>query len=267
MLAMVRARTLFAVRVAITCSGTTAVACGDASNEDHHAAPVAGVDTRPPATSERTFGEKHTGQYHLGPVDFDETEWHNACAPATGYRAELRTETGLGGEYLAGLSNELAANGGTCDACILIETATGRSLVARVVTYGIEQAPGDIDVSPAVYEALDTDVYPRTMTWQLAKCPDTGPLRYEFQTEANPWWTSLWVRNSRLPIDKIEVLSANHDAFFELRREADGTFNDDTGFGEGPFTLRLTASDGQVITDESSGFEAGALVESFQQFK
>jgi hypothetical protein len=27
------------------------------------------------------YGEVHAGQYHLGPVDFAETEWHNACAP------------------------------------------------------------------------------------------------------------------------------------------------------------------------------------------
>ena len=64
------------------------------------------------------------------------------------------------------------------------------------------------------------------------------------------WWTSLWVRNQRVPLASVEVQSANHSDFFMLRRETDGTLNDDGGFGEGEFTLRLTAVDGQVITEQ-----------------
>ena len=213
------------------------------------------------------YGEIHEGQYHLGPVDFAETEWHNACAPGGGYAAALRDATGLGGEYLAGVSNTYADGGGVCDACIQITTATGRSIVARVATYGATNEPGDVDVSPSVYEALNTDEYPRYMTWQFAKCPDTGPLRYEFQTEANPWWTSLWVRNPRVPLVSVEVQSANHSTYFTLRRETDGTLNDDGGFGEGEFTLRLTAMDGQIITDTLPGFSAGETIVSDQQFE
>jgi hypothetical protein len=51
------------------------------------------------------YGQPHTGMYHLGPVDFAETQWHNACAPGGGYVTSLREATGLGGEYLAGVSN------------------------------------------------------------------------------------------------------------------------------------------------------------------
>src|SRR5262245_33531140 len=159
----------------------------------------------PPGTTDVTLGERHEGQYHLGPVDFAESEWHNACAPAGGYRAELRAATGLGGEWLAGVATELSGNGALCDACIAIETAAGNSLVARVVTYGTEQAAGDIDVSPSVYEALNTGEYPRSMSWHLTRCPEQGPLRLEYQTASNPWWTSLWVRNPRLPVTQVAV--------------------------------------------------------------
>ncbi len=60
--------------------------------------------------------------------------------------------------------------------------------------------------------------------------------------------------------------SANHSDFFELRRESDGTLNDDGGFGEGEFTLRLTGMDGQVVTDTLPGFSPGELVTSGLQF-
>ena len=220
----------------------------------------------PPTTDAPVFDQVVSGQYHLGPVDFAESAFHNACAPQGGYRAELQNSTGLGGEYLAGLANEHADAGGTCDACILIKTATGRSIVARVVTYGDEADPGDIDVSPSVFQTLNTGEYPRSMTWQFSKCPDTGTLQYEFQTGANVYWTSFWVRNQRVPLATAEVQSANHSSFFALRRETDGTLNDDGGFGEGSFTLRLTGIDGQVITDTFPSFSPGQLITSTQQF-
>jgi expansin len=145
----------------------------------------------------------------------------------------------------------------------------GRSTFARRARgdYGVEQAPGDIDVSPSVYCEPNTDEYPRKMTWKFVRCPDAGHLCFEFRTEANPWWMSLWVRNPRVPIRTVEVESANHTDFFELRRESDGRLNDDSGFGEGAFTLRITAIDGQVLTEQLDSFTPGELVESFQQFK
>jgi expansin (peptidoglycan-binding protein) len=175
--------------------------------------------------------------------------------------------TGLGGEFVAGVSNSFAEAGGVCDACIYIHTATGRQIVARLITYGIENEPGDIDVSPSVYAALNTEEYPRSMTWQFAQCPDTGKLMYQFQTEANEWWTSLWVRNARVPVTKVEVKSANHPAFVELERGTDGTLTDGSGFGAGEFTLRLTGMDGQVITDTLSSFTPGQIVQSTKQFE
>ena len=211
------------------------------------------------------YGDPHTGMYHLGPVDFAETQWHNACAPGGGYVTSLRDATGLGGEYLAGVSNLYAQGGGICDSCLLINTALGHSIIARIVTYG-DTGPEDLDVSPSVYAAINEGEWPRTMTWQLVKCPDTGTLAYEFQTASSQWWTSFWVRNQRVPIEKVEVQSQKHPTFYQLRRETDGTLNCDDGFGTGSFTLRLTAVDGQVITDTFPGFTPGGILTSIQQF-
>jgi expansin (peptidoglycan-binding protein) len=250
-------------------SGALALAllCGACSSDDDDAADEGGPHGPPTTTTGQTFEDGHEGVYHLGPVDFDETEWHNACAPIGGYRAELRASVGLAGAYLAGVSTQFSQNGGVCDACILIETGTGKSIVARVVTYGVEQAAGDIDVSPSVYEALHTGEFPRSMTWRFARCPEAGGLQYEFQTEANAYWTSLWVRNPRVPLIKAEVKSRGDSDFVPLARGTDGTLTDSGGFGEGAFTLRLTGMDGQVISQELPGFAPGQLVKSELQFE
>jgi expansin (peptidoglycan-binding protein) len=63
------------------------------------------------------------------------------------------------------------------------------------------------------------------------------------------------------------VKKAGAKDFVELQRGSDGTLTDASGFGTGAFTLRLTAMDGQVLTDDLPGFSPGELVESKQQFE
>ncbi len=153
------------------------------------------------------YGTPFTGgQYNLGPVDYSETQWHNACAPSTKYPAQVQA---VEGQLLAGLWDGIPNTAGYCDACIWVTTPTNKSSLLRVVTYG-DTTMNSIDVSQQAYSELNTGEYPRTMTWQFAECPDTGPMMYEFQTASSQYWTSLWVRNARVPLTKVEVMSSNH---------------------------------------------------------
>jgi expansin (peptidoglycan-binding protein) len=202
-----------------------------------------------------TYGQKYEGgEFHLGPVDWQESEWHNACAAATKYPAPVRQAEG---RLLAGIWNGIPDVARYCDACIHVTTARGKSAILRVVTYG-DTSPNSIDVSPEAYEILNSGEYPRSMSWQFAKCPDTGNIMYEFKAEAHEFWTALWVRNARVPIERVEVRSAARPSFSALVREADGSvYAHEPGFGVGPFTLRLTAVGGQQLTHEFSWPAAG----------
>jgi expansin len=218
----------------------------------------AGQSSSAPAAA---FGKTYEGgQFHLGPVDWEESQWHNACAPSTKYASQVRKAEG---DLLAGLWVGIPNVAGYCDACIEVKTAMGKSATLRVVTYG-DTTQNSIDVSPAAFEILDSGEYPRAMTWQFAACPNGGSIYYEFQTGSSEWWTSLWVRNARLPLAKVEVKSANHANFVELERGGDGTLTDGGGFGNGPFTIRLTAIDGSELSesfDWPSGGIAGKTLE------
>jgi len=219
------------------------------------------VDTSGPGT---TYGQVYEGgEFHLGPVDWEESAWHNACAPGDGYAAAIRE---LEGELLAGLWNGIPEVAGLCDACIFVTTERGKSALLRVVTYG-DTSTNSIDVSPAAFALLDSGEYPRLMRWQLAECPDTGAIVYEFQTGSSEWWTSLWVRNARVPLERVEVMSPNHANFVALERGSDGTLTDAAGFGAGEFTLRLTGVDGRVVSDTfawPAGGIAGATLSGSQ---
>jgi expansin (peptidoglycan-binding protein) len=212
------------------------------------------------------YGDPYTGgEFHLGPVDYEESQWHNACAPGGGYQGAIRD---VEGQYLAGLWNGIPDVASYCDACIYVTTAMGKSALLRVVTYG-DTTPNSIDVSPAAYDLLNSGESPRAMTWQFAECNDTGPIEYEFQTGSNEYWTSLWVRNARVPLTSVTVTSVNHPSALELARGTDGTLTDQSGFGAGAFTITLTGVDGQTISDTfdwPSGGIAGALLEGAGNF-
>jgi expansin (peptidoglycan-binding protein) len=200
-----------------------------------------------------SLGEEHEGEYHLGPVEWSGSFW-NACAP---YPDAIQA---IEGELLVGLSNEMASSGSYCDACIEVTTDAGRSVVARVVTYGVTEAPGNIDMSQAAFDAIHQGEFPRTMSWRLITCPTSEPIYVQFQTGAHEDWSSFWVRNPRVAIDRVEVRSARHAEYFTLRRQTDGTFNDDGGFGAGEFTLRITGVDGSSIEETFPGFSGGDLL-------
>ncbi len=201
-----------------------------------------------------TYGQTYSGgEFHLGPVDWAESQWHNACAPQTKYAPAIRQ---MEGTLLAGLWNGIPNVAGYCDACIRVTTAKGKSATLRVVTYGATTSDS-IDVSPDAFAILNSGEYPRSMSWQFAKCPDTGNIVYEFQTGSSEWWTSLWVRTARVPLTSVEVKSANHGSYVALQRGTDGTLTDGGGFGKGSFSIRLTGMDGQVVTDTFSWPAAG----------
>jgi expansin len=231
--------------LALLLSGSlTLVACSGGDADDDGAAPTPAPNPEHDVTV--TYDQVFDGgEFHLGPVDWEESEWHNACAPPGGYSSQVRE---LEGDLLAGLWNGIPDVAAYCDACIHVTTAMGKQATLRVVTYG-DTTPNSIDVSPQAHALLDSGEYPRAMSFQFVKCPDSGPILYEFQSGSNEWWTSLWVRNARAPLSRVEVKGERHSEFVELERASDGTLTDASGFGAGDFQLRLTALDGAQIVD------------------
>jgi expansin (peptidoglycan-binding protein) len=206
-------------------------------------------------------GEQHDGTYNLGPVAFTGS-FPNSCAP---YVSDVSKAIG---DNLAGLALRFNGDGSLCDTCVTL-THKSKSVIARVITTGETVGPNDIDLSQKAFDALGGDDYPRQMTWALIKCPSAADnkIRYQFQTEANPDWTSLWVRGARMPLKTVEVMSKHHSSWTPLTRQTDGTLNDTAGFGTGKFQLRLTSYDDQVITDSFDSFSAGSLLVSPNQFQ
>ncbi len=164
----------------------------------------------------------------------------------------------LYGTTIMGLANEvtleglMAASGELCDACVEL-AANGKTVVARAITYGQETGPNDIDVSPEIDAALDASAG-RNVTWRFVTCPVSDPIHYTFDGREwdNVYFFRVWVRNSRVPITKVEYrLGAGSWAAAD--GQSDGAFEASSADFSGGFSLRVTSLDGQTLEDDLPG--------------
>jgi expansin (peptidoglycan-binding protein) len=213
----------------------------------------------------RYFGESHTGNFWLGPVEYT-GGLHNACASSNGENDYPAGVQDLYGDDIMGLAGApsgdvvlqgLAASAGAlCDVCAEL-SANGRTLVAHVVTYGVETGVDDIDVSPQILSALgSTPVYGGT--WRFVTCPTTAPVTYTFDLTSHESYFRVWVRNARVPVAEVEYRVGAGD-WISAVRENDGAWK---AWGEdfsAGFSLRVTSIDGQTLEDDMPGTGIGAF--------
>jgi hypothetical protein len=219
------------------------------------------------------FGETHAGSFWLGPVDFAETAFHNACGPSGAHYPALIQN--LYGSHLMGLANDLrlgdlaAGKGQLCDVCAEL-TANGHTVIARVITYGDETGTYDIDVSPEADRALGGSAG-RTLTWRFVTCPTQNPIYYTFDGRdwSNTWYFRVWVRNARVPVAKIEY-RVGQQAWAMADWQSDGAWQAANADFSAGFSLRVTSIDGTTVEDSLPGigkFDPNAGIASHGNFE
>jgi expansin (peptidoglycan-binding protein) len=163
----------------------------------------------------------------------------------------------LYGDYIIGLDGENIPNVAShCDNCAQL-TANGKTIIAHVVTYGIENGVDGIDLSPQAQTALGLSNTNWTGTWQFCSCPTNGtPIYYEFDSRQwNPqnfWYMRIWTRNQRLPVTGLET-KLGSSAWTNATQAGDGAWETQSGvdFSKG-FQVRVTAVDSQQMIDTVS---------------
>jgi hypothetical protein len=200
------------------------------------------------------YGSPYTNvNMWYGPVDFAESEFHNACGLEDGtiYPAVIQN---LYGDYLIGLDGVNIPNVEShCDNCAQL-TANGNTIIAHVVTYGIENGVNAIDLSPQAQSALGLSSSNWKGTWQFCSCPTGGtPIYYEFDSRQwspeNFWYMRIWTRNQRLPVTLLET-KIGSGSWVAASQESDGAWQTQSGVDfSGGFQVRVTAVDNQQLVD------------------
>jgi len=135
-----------------------------------------------------------------------------------------------------------------CGACARVDGPMG-TITVRIVDLCPECQTGDLDLSPEAFEQIAPIEQGRVgIDWTYVSCNVTGPVEYRYKDGTNPWWTAVQVLNHALPIASLEW-SADGSAFHPATRQDYNYFLDASGFGDNPISVRISAVDGQTLTD------------------
>jgi expansin (peptidoglycan-binding protein) len=153
-----------------------------------------------------------------------------------------------------------------CGACADVTGPNG-SVRVRIVDECPECPSGNLDLSPQAFQQIAELAQGRvSITWSFVACDVTGPVKYKYKDGSNPWWTAVQVSNHRLPITKFEW-SADGTQFTEMPRQDYNYFLAASGFGPNSVTVRITAIDGQTLTDTLPAVQELLVVDGHAQFQ
>ena len=156
-------------------------------------------------------------------------------------------------------------NGQSCGMCAAVAGPKG-SIVLRIVDLCPECKAGDLDLSEQAFVMIADKADGHVpISWVPVACTVRGPIAIRFKEGSSQWWLALQVRNSRLPISMIEMQTTA--GFVALEQQDYNYAVNASGPGPGPYSLRITAIDGQQVTEAGVPLRAGDIVQGTQQFQ
>lgn len=158
------------------------------------------------------------------------------------------------------------AGSAACGQCIEVKGPSG-TVTVRVVDLCPECGAGHLDLSREAFAQIADPARGRVdIQWTPVTCPVAGNVAYRFKEGSSRWWTAIQVRNHRLPIAALAYRTGG--AWIDVTREDYNYFVVAGGVGtDGPFDVRITASDGQQLEDTLPGVQEGQVFSGSGQFR
>jgi len=169
---------------------------------------------------------------------------------------------------VAALNATQYAKASVCGACMRVTGAKGAAVVRIVDKCPGCRANGGIDLSREAFAAVDEPSRGRVaVTLEPVSCAVAGALAFRFKEGSSKYWTAIQVRNHRLPIKSVEWEKGG--AWQPMERADYNYFVASSGVGDQPggLRLRITASDGQSVTETLPSILDGAVAPGTQQFR
>ena len=156
------------------------------------------------------------------------------------------------------------ANSEVCGECVQVTGPNGMVTV-RITDQCPDCQKGQLDLSMQAFAKIaDVSAGRVDITWQVVACNVTGNLSYYVKDGSSQYWTALQVRNSRLPIATMEYMAAG--AWTAIDRQSYNYFVVASGVGPGSYHVRITAVDGQTLTDTLPAVQPSTSVQGSGQF-
>jgi expansin (peptidoglycan-binding protein) len=166
--------------------------------------------------------------------------------------------TGTLPKYFAAMNGDDYAKAAVCGSCV--EISVPGSGKAPIIVYIADECPYQgneqwcypgshhIDLCPAAFEYFADKaqgVIP-VIEWKYVPCSVAGSLTYAYKDQSSIWWSAVMIRNSQLPVKLVEYMTPTK-SWKTLTHTDYNYWLDDAGFGEGPYSFRITNAKGDVV--------------------
>jgi len=151
----------------------------------------------------------------------------------------------------------------SADACggyLTVTGPSGSSVTVEVIDQCPECATGHIDLSePAFAELAPLGAGLINVHYQyLADPPLPGPITMEVKQGSSQYWLALLAGNTGNPLASVQVETAA-GGWVTLARANYNYWIASSGAGSGPFTVRLTDTQGHTVTVRNIALDPGAV--------
>lgn len=151
-----------------------------------------------------------------------------------------------------------------CGECVAVTGPKG-SVTVRIVDLCPECEAGHLDLSQQAFAQIaDVSAGKVAITWKVVPCDVTGHVEYQIKDGSSQYWTAIQVRNSRLPVAKLEWMQ--NGAWTDVARADYDYFVVSGGVGAGSYQVRITSSTGETLEDTLPPVQPDAVVQGSGQF-
>ncbi|KAF5022481.1 hypothetical protein F66182_5453 [Fusarium sp. NRRL 66182] len=153
---------------------------------------------------------------------------------------------------------------GVCGNCIEVTGPTGRTIKAMIVDKCPECARGHLDLFENAFSAVGGVNGLVNTRWRSISCDITSPLVLRNKEGTSQWWFSMQVRNSNLPVTRLDVSTDGGRTWVGTTRMDYNFFENPSGFRVNTVDVRVTSSTGSTIIvrnvnmNPSTEFRAGS---------
>ena len=167
---------------------------------------------------------------------------------------------------VAAMNEDEYNNAAVCGAYVHVIGPKG-TVTVRIVDLCPGCRAGHLDLSAEAFAQIADPIQGIVpISWQIISPTLTGPIVYQFKQGSNQWWTAVQLRNHRNPIAKLEYQLPNGQWVNVPRTSYNYFVQTNPGMGTGPYTLRVTDSYGNVLTDSGIPHVENGTVNGSAQF-
>jgi expansin (peptidoglycan-binding protein) len=172
------------------------------------------------------------------------------------------------GIYGTALSDSNWSNGANCGACVSVTGPKGNKITAMIV----DQCPGCGSNHLDLFENAFTKLAAKqdgviNVSWDIVPCGITSPIVLKNKEGTSPYWFSMQVMNSNVPVSKLEVSTDGGKTWKSTTRKEYNYFENPSGFGTQSVDVKVTSSSGSSIIVKGVSIAANSKKTAGSNFK